>query len=132
MGLDFHPVRSNIPEKFVIECRIEGTGAAAPTKKYGPGVTVTRTSEGLYRFSFLDVPGYFLGMTYGFGAATPTNIDDHSAVHDDLVAVSGSTQAYVEVTVSDGTPAVDDLEDEEYLTVQFHFARTSLYAMGDS
>jgi len=128
---DFYDAKTNIPQKRVLECQIEGTGAATPTKKYGPGVTVTRTSAGLYRFSFSYVPGRFLGCSYCFGAAAPSAVANHDAQHDDLVAASGSTEAYVEVLVEDGA-AADDLEDEEYLKVDFHFSDSNLITLGNS
>jgi hypothetical protein len=61
--------KTNIAEERLIRVRILGTGAANPTKEIGQGVTVTRTSEGLYRFSFNENPGTFVGIGgYIFGA----------------------------------------------------------------
>lgn len=118
--------KSNVADERIIQVRILGTGAAAPTKEIGQGVTVTRTSEGLYKFSFNENPGTFVGIRgHIFGAATPGNIKGHTLTRDTYVAPSGSTDGYIECNVWDSTFTTDDLDATEYLDVTFVFSTSS-------
>ena len=118
--------KSNIPEERLHRVRILGTGAAAPTLQAGNGITVTRTSEGLIKFTFAKNPGTFVGFSANFGAATPADVKGHTATRDTMVNTTSSADAYIEVAMYDSVFAVDDLEANEYLDLTFVFAAQSV------
>ncbi len=118
-----NPSKTNVLEERVYRTRIEGTGAAAPTKDLGNGVTVARQAEGVYRYSFTDDPGTLIGFHPGLGGATAKG---HTVTRSALTAPSGDTAAYVDVSVWDASAAADDLEDDEYLDATFVFSASSL------
>lgn len=122
MSLDAFDVRSNKAGLRLEVVTMEGTGAAAPTKLYGPGVTISRTSEGLYKITWASAPGVFLGMTYGLGAAAPADVAGYSVAHD---TYSTSTRS-IEVLVSEADDSIVDLADDEFLTLTFLFATTAV------
>lgn len=118
--------KTNVAGERLYQVRILGTGAANPTKEIGQGVTVTRTSEGLYRFSFNENPGTFVGIRgYCFGDTTPGDVKGHTLTRDTYVAPSGSTDGYIECNVWDSGFATDDLDATEYLDVTFAFSDSS-------
>jgi phenolic acid decarboxylase len=122
MALDGFDVRSNKAGLRLEVVTMEGTGAAAPTKLYGPGMTITRTSEGLYKITWTDNPGTFLGMTYSLGAATPSAVSGHTVTYDDYVASTKS----IEVLFAEQDFSIFDLADNEYATLVFLFATTAV------
>ncbi len=115
--LNAFPLRGNLAELRVEVVSVEGTGAAAPTKLYGPGVTVSRTSEGLYKFTWADNPGTFVGMLWSLGASTPSAVAGHTVTWDDF---SVSTKS-IECLFSEQDFTVFDLADNEYATLAFLF-----------
>lgn len=50
------------PETLEWVIRMQGTGAAAPTKEFGRGVTLTRLGVGNYRITWSEKPGNFVGF----------------------------------------------------------------------
>jgi len=62
-----NPIKSNLPEDRRFSVGITGTGAADPTKRYGNGITVTRTATGVYKFTLNKNNGYFKGFKASFG-----------------------------------------------------------------
>ncbi len=115
--------KTNVLEERVYRARIEGTGASAPTKDLGNGVTVARQAEGVYRFSFTDNPGTLIGFHHGLGGATTKG---HTVTRSELTAPSGDTPAYVDLSVWDASAAADDLEADEFLDATFVFSASSL------
>lgn len=118
--IDAFPQKSAYPEVWCHHVRLLGTGAAAPTKQIGRGISVTRTSEGLYKLTFAEKPGVFVGMTGCFGAATPDDMAGHTFARDTYDA----TAFTIEVLVQDSAFNVDDLEANEYLDLQVYFTQT--------
>ena len=122
--LNAYPQRSSEPEVVCHHVRLLGTGAANPTKQLGAGIAATRTSEGLYKLTWSDNPGTFVGVSHCFGAATPADLVGHTCVRDTF-----DTSAYsLEVRVADDADAADDLEADEYLDLQVYFKRTAVSA----
>ena len=123
-----HPgyeTKSNVAEERVYRVRLLGVNDADPTKEFGPGVTVTRTSEGIYKFSFNDNPGTFIGVGgYMFGDTTPANVVNKTIKRDTYTAPSGDTDGYIEVHVFE-SGTLDDIEDTEYLDISFVFSENS-------
>lgn len=110
--------RSSEPEVTLHFTRILGTGAANPTKEVGAGITVTRTSEGLYKYTWRQNPGKFVNIVgHCFGDTTPGDVKAHTISRD---TYSESTFS-IEVNVWDGSAATDDLDATEYLDVTFAF-----------
>ena len=112
-------VKASEPDVVAKLVSVEGTGASAPTVLYGRGVTVTRTSEGLYKYAFGEYQGEFLGMTPGFGAATPSATAGYSLAHDTY----DSSAFTIEVLLSEADDSIVDLADNQFLTMVFWFRR---------
>jgi hypothetical protein len=119
--------KTNMAEERLYPCRILGTGAADPTKEAGPGLTVTRSAEGVLKVAFAQNPGTFVGIRgYAFGAATPSAVKGHTMTRDTYTAPASGVGGYIEISVWDSTFAADDLEATEYLDVTFAFAEQSV------
>ncbi len=117
-----NPSKTNVPSERIYRVRLLGANGADPTKEFGPGVTVTRTSEGIYRFSFNENPGEFIGVGgYMFGDTTPDDVKNKTIKRDTYTAPSGSTDGYVECHVFE-SGTLDDIEATEYLDITFVFA----------
>ena len=124
MGSEFK-TKTNIPDERVYRCRLLGVNGADPTKEVGPGVLATRTSEGIYKFSFVENPGTFVGVGgYMFGDTTPGDVKLKVATRDTYTAPSGTTDAYVEVHVFE-SGTLDDIETTEYLDISFVFSENA-------
>jgi phenolic acid decarboxylase len=102
--------------------RMLGTGASAPTKLYGKGVTITRTSEGLYKVTWSENPGTYLGFSWSLDAATPGNVAGHTVVGDTY-----DTTAFTkEFLYSEGDDTVIDLQADEWINLRVDFKRTGV------
>lgn len=128
MAYPENPPKSNVLDERMYRVRILGTGAANPTKQIGHGVTVTRTAEGVYKFTFANNPGTFINFYPGLGAATPGDVKGHTVTRDTPVAATATTNAYIELSVWDGAAAADDLDADEYLDVTFVYSTNSAVA----
>jgi hypothetical protein len=120
--MDFSPVKSSEAETRVVPCRLLGTGAAAPTKVYGQGATVTRTDVGIYKLTFVDAPGVFAlpsGVT--LQAATPGDIKGHTVVFDTWDATTKS----IELTFWSAAEAAHDLAANEWISFDLTFKHTT-------
>lgn len=121
-----NPSKTNVPSERVYRVRLLGANGTDPTKEFGPGVTVTRTNEGIYKFSFDANPGTFIGVGgYIFGDTTPGDVKAKILTRDTYTAPSGSTDGYVECHVFE-SGTLDDIEATEYLDVSFVFAAQDL------
>lgn len=117
----FQP-KSNVPDERVYRCRLLGANGADPSKEVGYGVTVTRTSEGIYKFAFADNPGQFVCVGgYMFGDTTPGDVKNKIATRDTWTEPSGSTPGSVEIHVFE-SGTLDDIEATEYLDISFVFS----------
>jgi hypothetical protein len=116
---------SNVTANRTYKCGIEGTGAADPTKRYGDGITVTRTAAGVYKFSFASHPGAFLDAWGSLRADTPSGVKGYSISGDTFVAATSSANAYVEISLWDASNNAVDLADNQYLGVTFEFSEVS-------
>lgn len=117
-----YPARATVPEVWLHPVRLLGTGAAAPTKELGNGIAVTRTAEGVYKLTWSENPGVFVGLVgHVFGDATPADVKGHTLTRDTYDATAYS----IEVSVWDSVFAADDLDATEYLDLLFAFKRTA-------
>ncbi len=115
---------SNLSSERLVRVGITGAGAATPTKRYGPGVTVSYIGTGIYRFTFARHVGNYLDFNYALADSTPGDVKAHAVYADDFVAPTGGASGYIELTVFDGATA-QDLAAGERLGVTFIFAESS-------
>lgn len=120
------PILSNLTTDRRYLCGLTGTGAADPTKRYGDGITVTRTAAGVFKFTFSSHPGYFRGFSYGLGATTPGDVKGHTVTRGEFTAATVSAAAFITLSLWSSTFAADELNALEYLDVQFIFSETSV------
>ncbi len=125
--MNFSNSKSNIAEERLIRVGVTGTGAADPTRRAGPGVTVTRTAQGVLKYSFSDNPGTFVAVAGPcFSADTPADVKGYTATGDTYVAPASGVDAYIEVSLWDSTLAAVDLAAAQYLDITFVFAAQSV------
>jgi hypothetical protein len=117
-----YPLRTTQPEAKCHFVRLDGAGAAAPTKTYGDGVTVARSGAGVLTLTWTDTPGTFLGATFGFGATTASDVDGFTACH----GAYSTTTLVLPVNVFSDTPAAADLPANTSLTIIVWFKTTAV------
>lgn len=121
--MDFLPSKTNIAEERLYRVGMTGNATSTPTRRAGPGVTVTRTGVGVWRFSFNDNPGTFVGITgFAFRADTASGVKGYSLSAGAYVAPSGSTDGYIDVSLWDSSNAAVDLTTTQYLDITFEFS----------
>lgn len=121
MAQFFQPLASE-PEVRNHHVRLLGTGAAAPTKQIGQGIAVTRTALGVYKLTWTDNPGTFIGATHMLGAETPGDVKGHTLTRDTYDA----TNFVLEVSLWDSVFAANDLAATEYIDLVVAFKATSV------
>lgn len=121
MAKEAYPVRATQPEVRQHIISMVGTGASAPTKLYGLGVTITRTSAGLYLLTWAESPGTFLGMTSGLGADTPSALVGFTLVRDTYDATSRS----MEIRLTNTSDVATDLAAAQYIDLIVSFKETT-------
>lgn len=115
------PVISNTPGLKMHHVRLLGANGADPTKELGNGITVTRTGEGVYRLTWAQNPGTFVGMVGTFGAATPGDVKGMTVTRDTFTAATSTASAYLDISTWDSTFAADDIIATEYLDLVIMF-----------
>lgn len=114
--------KTTIPDERTYRVRLLGTGASAPTKQLGSGVTITRTAAGVYKLTFAKNPGTFIGFAWGLGATTPGDVKGHTVTRDTMTdATSAGASAYIEVSLWNASDAADDLQATEYADLAITF-----------
>lgn len=117
------PSLSSVPGERLYRIRLLGTGAADPTVELGQGVTVARTATGVYRITFNDGPGTFVGISgYMFGAATPGDVKGQTLTRSTWTAPTSTADGFLSVSVWSSTFAADDLQATEYLDITVVFS----------
>lgn len=108
----------------LVEVRLLGTGAAAPTKQLGQGITVTRTGVGVYRLTFAENLGTWRGPigAPGLEATTMSAMADHSVVFG---AYTPATRT-VDLTFYNAAGAARDLAALEFLNFTLRFKQRSV------
>lgn len=115
--LDRYPVVVSEPELRTIKVRLLGTGAAAPTKVYGRGITVARTGAGVYTLTFASSPGDFVGVKFGLDATTPGDIKNHSVI------CTKTSSTVITVNFYDAAAAAHDLAALEWINLDLDFEK---------
>lgn len=121
MPADFSGGRSTVHNERVYRLRLLGTGAANPTVEVGQRVTVAWVSTGLYRLTWGEGPGTFIGWHYGLGAATTGDLKGYTAVRDTY----DTTNHQLDVAVYNSSFTLADLAANQYIDVAIVFAESS-------
>lgn len=123
--MSYRPIydpKTNIPEERKYRVGITGASTSDPTKRVGPGVTVTRTAAGVIKYSFAENPGLFVEIEgHAFGAVTPSGVKGYSMSRGVYTSPSGSTAGYIELSFWDASNAAVDLTSVQYFDVTFVF-----------
>jgi hypothetical protein len=113
--MDFYPDKSSEPELRSVEVRLLGTGASAPTKVYGKGITVARSNTGIYTLTFTASPGTYAGCLFGLDATTPGDIKNHSVV------CTATSSTVITVNFYDASANAHDLAAVEWINLTLKF-----------
>lgn len=119
----------SLPSRRIDFVGILGTGASNPTKEVGEGVTVTRVSTGLYRFTFAEHVGTYEGAFTQFAKNTVAAGDGKNITvdHNSYTASGRALDIYVEDSGTEAVaPALADLGTDERLYVWVQFKRTGV------
>lgn len=121
--MNFSDSKTNISEERLIRVGLTGASTSDPTRRAGPGVTVTRTGAGVLKFAFADNPGTFVGIAgHAFRADTPSGVKGYTISGDTYIAPASGASGYIEVSLWDASNAAVDLTSVQYLDVTFAFA----------
>jgi hypothetical protein len=101
--------RSTNPDTRYHHVRLLGAGAAAPTKSVGRGVTVSRTGAGVYRITWAENPGVFLGMSWSLGSTTPGDVKTFTVTRGNFTPASATVKASVDLSVWNAAGTATDL-----------------------
>jgi hypothetical protein len=121
--MDFTPGKTSVHGERTHRIRLLGTGGSAPTIELGQRVTVTRVSTGLYRLTWAEGPGTFVGLAGApvFGAVTPGDVKGQTCTRDTFDTANNQ----LDLAVWSSTFAADDLQTTEYLDIAVVFADTT-------
>lgn len=111
-------------EGEVVETPIqfEGNGAANPVKKFGRGVTISWVSTGIYRCTFSDHQGTYLGCSApGLSDTAPAGVAGFTA-HVDQDSYTAAGKA-LDVHVYNAAQALADLPATSFLSMFPKFKR---------
>lgn len=114
--MDFYPKRSTEPDLKNVEVRLLGTGASAPTKERGQGITVARSGTGVYTLTFPESPGVWAGATHGHEATTASGLAGFTVV------VTPTSSTVITVSLFNGSNAAADLAAAQWLNLTLRFA----------
>jgi hypothetical protein len=124
--MQFDRVLSSVPDERHYRIRLLGTGAADPTVEVGQKVTVARTAAGVYKITFTDNPGNFIGMGAPmFGAATPADVKGQTCTRGTYTAPTATASGFISVSVWSSTFSADDLQATEYLDLDIVFTENT-------
>lgn len=112
--------KSSTAEERTYKVGITGTGAADPAKRYGQGVTVTRTGVGVFKFTFDKNPGNFKSWGCDVGATVPGNVKNYSWARGDYDTTGGVFS--ISVSLFTGAGAAVELAAAQYLDLEFTFS----------
>lgn len=114
------------PETVGILVKFEGNGGASPTNKpFGSGVTVTWVSTGIYRLTFSDAQGQYVGCSApGISDTAPAGVAGFTA-HVDEDSYTAATRQ-LDVHVYNASQALADLPATSFLFMEPKFKRTAV------
>lgn len=116
--MDMSNSQSSEPGTKVVKISMVGTGASAPTKVYGQGVTITRTGAGVYVCTLTEAPGkYAMVSGHAIAATTPANVKNHSIVF----GLYSATTKSITVNFFDASAVAHDLAAAEWISFDLVF-----------
>lgn len=126
MSLGAALLKSTEGDLVVIPVKFEGAGGANPTNKpYGFGVTVTWVSTGIYRLTFSDAQGNYVGCPApGISDTAPAGVAGFTA-HVDEDSYTAANRA-LDVHIYNAAQALADLPATSYLYIEPRFKRSAV------
>lgn len=119
--MDAFPTHYSQPELTGHFVKFVG-GAAAATKLYGPGVTVTYSGTGLIDLVWAENPGTFLGMTWGLHATAPAAVKGMTITCGDFNA----TTRTLRLNIFSSAFALADLAAAQWAMIDLKFKQTAV------
>lgn len=113
--------KASEPEMRRVEVRLEGAGAAAPTKRNGQGITVTRNGVGDYTLTLAEHLGKHIGAAAVSLEGTPANLKNCSVILGTYVPATRTIQ----VTVWSSAGAARELAATEFVNATLRFKQTT-------
>lgn len=129
MGLNSHPTRNTQADVVCVTMRILGTGAANPSVQEGTSEIAAVTylsATGKYRAKFRTKRELYIGHTFGYMAATPSDLAGYSVVTDTYDKTTDATYYVIDFWIYNGSVALADLAANQYLTINFFFRENSV------
>ncbi|HSN26171.1 MAG TPA: hypothetical protein VLT45_07790 [Kofleriaceae bacterium] len=124
--MDFYPAKTGLAEERRYRVGLTGTGAAIPTVRAGVGFTMSRTGAGVYRITFNDNPGTFVGVEAPFlRADAPAAVKNMSVTAGAYVAPAAGADGYIELSVWSSGGIATDLAAAQYIDTTVIFAAQS-------
>ncbi len=125
--MQYSPGKTSVPDERTVRVRLVGTGAADPTVQIvGPRVTVTHTATGVYKITFNDGMGTFVGMNAPmFGAVTPGDVKGQTCTRSAYTDATSTAAGFLSISVWNSSFAADDLQATEFLDLTFVFSENS-------
>lgn len=116
----FYPSLTTVQQERIYRIRLLGVNGANPTKQEGAGVTVTRTSEGLYKITWAKNPYQFISIKGTFGSLTMDDLVDYTIVR----GVYNATAFTLAFSVYKQNGTVEDLVANQYLDIDVVFSES--------
>lgn len=123
MGLDAFEDWCTDPNVVKSVVRLQGAGAAAPTKEIGKHVTVTRLGVGNYRLTWNEAQGVFMGFPEPGKQATASGALKQCTV--DAISYDAANRR-LDVQLWSSAGAARELAAAEWLTFTIMFKRNPL------
>ena len=130
MSIQTWPLQTADAECYDMVLHLVGAGAGAiptiPTTENAHGISIARTSAGLYTLTFGEEPGpFFMGLSGAFGAALPVTNAGWSATSGVYTARSGGTKATLVIGTQNSTFAGADMAVGSYCFITMTFKLAS-------
>jgi hypothetical protein len=129
MAQDSYHIKAMSPELVIVPVTMTGTGAAAPTKTLGAGVTLSRVSAGKVRLTFNEHVGTYVDTIGMVSAATPTATTTKwvQVEHDTYTAAGKTLDVYFTTPSTDAAAAaLADLAATEKCVLLVLFRRSAV------
>jgi len=127
MSIQTQPAQTADPESYTLLLQLQGAGAGVipviPTTSNAHGITIARTSAGLYTLTFNEEPGpNFEGLDAAFGDTTnPVTVAGWSATSGVFTKRSATTKATLTFGTQNSTFAGADMAVTSYAFLQLCF-----------
>ena len=119
MSLEAYPQRASEPETYEHILTFTGAGSSNPTVNFGKGLTVARTSQGVYTITFVDFPGNLCGFGASFQATTISDLKGYTCV----IGRFDATGKILIINITDSSQALQDLTSTRTISLSITFKR---------